>query len=434
MRLSGWGRYPVVEGALRAPTTPSAVARELIGESITRGLGRSYGDSALAPKVVSTHYLDQILEFDDSTGRIRAGAGLPLAELLAILAPRGWFPPVTPGTKFVTLGGAVASDVHGKNHHLDGSFCDHLEGLTLMLADGSVVACSPSENRELFHATCGGMGLTGVILEVTLRLRRVGGPMIDETTLKAANLEEALALFDEHAGATYSVAWIDCLASGGRLGRSLIMLGEHSTWGADGGGFERREPRPLTVPLDAPSLLLNRFSIAAFNTLYYHRVRGARSERRVHYDGFFYPLDRLHHWNRLYGRRGFLQYQFVLPRESGAEGMRAILRRISESRRGSFLAVLKAFGPGNDNWLSFPREGYTLALDFKLDDGLFELLDELDARVLDHGGRIYLAKDARMSEATFKASYPQWEALAELRARTGADRLFNSHQSRRLGL
>ncbi|GAB6042115.1 FAD-binding protein [Endothiovibrio diazotrophicus] len=433
MSYSGWGRYPRLEGELRAPATTTAVARELAaegGERIARGLGRSYGDSALAPRLVSSRRLDQILAFDEQSGRLRAAAGLSLADLLALLAPRGWFPPVTPGTKFVTLGGAVASDVHGKNHHLDGSFCDHVEELRLMLADGEAVTCSRDENPQLFHATCGGMGLTGVILDVTFRLRPLPGPRIAETTLKAAHLEEALALFDRYASTTYSVAWIDCLARGARLGRSLIMLGEH----AAGGEHRRREPRPLSVPVDAPTMLLNRWSIAAFNTLYYGRIRTPRLEREVHYDGFFYPLDGIHHWNRLYGRRGFVQYQFVLPRDGGAEGMKSILQAISASRRGSFLAVLKAFGRGNDNLLSFPREGYTLALDFKLDDGLFKLLDELDARVLDYGGRLYLAKDARMSEATFKKSYPNWEALAELRARTGADRLIHSHQSRRLGL
>jgi FAD/FMN-containing dehydrogenase len=263
-----------------------------------------------------------------------------------------------------------------------------------------------------------------------LQLRPINSAYIRETTYKARNLDEALALFASHDSATYSVAWIDCLARGDSLGRSLLMLGEHDQQGDLHTGSAGR----LSVPVDMPGFMLNGVTIAAFNQLYYHRVRQQVSSRRVHYEPFFYPLDGVHHWNRLYGRRGFCQYQFVLPKVAGAAGVKAVLERIAAARRGSFLAVLKAFGESNANPLSFPMEGYTLALDFKLDRGLLPFLDELDRIVLDHGGRLYLAKDARMSAAVFKQSYPRWQEFVAVRQQYGADRCLHSLQSRRLGL
>ncbi|WP_263147288.1 FAD-binding oxidoreductase [Pseudomonas sp. RIT-PI-AD] len=432
MPIHGWGRYPSVDARLDTPLTASRLKALVTGAEslIPRGMGRSYGDSALAGHILSTRALHHLLAFDESSGLLCCEAGATLAELLEVFVPRGWFLPVTPGTKFVSVGGAIASDVHGKNHHLDGCFSAFVESLDLLLADGSRVSCSRSERSELFHATCGGMGLTGVILAASLRLRRVESAYIHQTTYKAENLEAALDLFEAHHADTYSVAWIDCLASGPALGRSLLMVGDH----ARDRDLRLPRQRTLSVPFDTPAALLNRHSVQAFNALYYNRVRHAVSQQRVSYDSFFYPLDGIHHWNRLYGRKGFLQYQFVIPKSAGIEGLRSILGRIAESRRGSFLAVLKAFGPANDNLLSFPLEGYTLALDFKWEAGLFALLDELDERVLEQGGRLYLAKDARMSEATFKRSYPLWERLQTVREQYGARGTFNSLQARRLGL
>jgi FAD/FMN-containing dehydrogenase len=431
MRIHGWGRYPVAEARVLAPATAGRLAKALAGADqplIARGLGRSYGDSALAPLVLDSTPRHLLLDFDQSSGVLRCEAGATLADLLAVLLPRGWFPPVTPGTKFVTVGGAVASDVHGKNHHVDGCFSAHVLALELMLADGSVLRCSRSEHPELFRATCGGMGLTGVIVAVTLQMRRVASAYIDQTTLRAGSLAEVLELFERHRAATYSVAWIDCLARGAGLGRSLLMLGEH----AGEGGLAPLPGRSRTLPLDLPPQLLNRYAIAAFNTLYYHKPRSAR--QRVHYEPYFYPLDGLLHWNRLYGKAGFVQYQFVIPRAAGAAPLAAILARIAAAGRGSFLAVLKTFGPANDNYLSFPIEGYTLALDFKLEAGLFAMLDELDAMLLAAGGRLYLAKDARMGAATFRQSYPQHIQFQQVRRQYGALGVFASCQSNRLGL
>ncbi|MET1079413.1 MAG: FAD-binding oxidoreductase [Pseudomonas sp.] len=433
MRLHGWGRYPVIDDVtLDSPTTLSTARRLLLSEGslIGRGMGRSYGDSALHTRVASTQQLQHLLAFDPLLGTLRCQAGVTLDQLLAVLVPRGWFLPVTPGTRFVSVGGAVASDVHGKNHHLHGCFSEFVDELLLGMADGSLLTCSRDQHPELFYATCGGMGLTGLILEVSLRLTPIRSAHISQTTFKAANLEEVLQLFDAQQQRTYSVAWIDCLARGADLGRSLLMVGEH----AGGGSLLLPEKRSLSLPLDMPAMLLNPLSVQAFNSLYYQRIRQKKSKQRVDYQSFFYPLDGIQQWNRMYGRQGFLQYQFVIPKAAGVTGLRGILERIAASHRGSFLAVLKVFGEQNRNPLSFPLEGYTLALDFKYDPGLFALLDDLDARVLEQGGRIYLTKDARMSEQTFKRSYPGWEALQAARAQYGAHGKFTSRQAQRLGL
>ncbi|WP_229223745.1 FAD-binding oxidoreductase [Duganella sp. sic0402] len=415
-----------------APATSGEAAGLLAAHQgqalIARGLGRSYGDSALAPLVMAQTRRHLLRGFDPATGILCCEAGATLADLLEVLLPQGWFLPVTPGTKFVTVGGAVASDVHGKNHHVDGCFSAHVLSFELLLADGRRLHCTRDTHPELFRATCGGMGLTGILLTVTLRLRRVPSAYIDQTTLRAGSLAEVLDLFEQHGSARYSVAWIDCVTGGARLGRSLLMLGEH----AQQGGLAPRPKRSRTLPVDLPAQLLNRHTIGAFNTLYYHQPRTARAQ--VHYEPYFYPLDGLLQWNRLYGKAGFVQYQFVIPRAAGTQALHAILTRIAASGRGSFLAVLKTFGPANDNYLSFPLEGYTLALDFKLEPGLLALLDELDAMVLAAGGRHYLAKDARMSAATFQRAYPQFAAFQQVRRDYGALGAFASCQSNRLGL
>ncbi len=431
--LSGWGRYPQHQGDVTTPTSFNACQSHIIAQAmplIAQGMGRSYGDSALADYVMNTRQLDCLQHFDAHSGQLRCDAGVNLATLLSVFVPKGWFLPVTPGTKFISVGGAIAGDVHGKNHHQHGCFSEYVSSLELLLGNGRRISCSRTEHPELFHATCGGMGLTGLILTATLQLHAIQSAYIHQTTYKAANLETALALFAEHHRATYSVAWIDCLASGASLGRSLLMLGEHATSGELHAGRTGK----LSIPVDMPHHLLNHYSIRAFNALYYRRIRQQQSTQHSHYEPFFYPLDGIHHWNRLYGKQGFVQYQCVIPQAAGIEGLRTILQRIARSERGSFLAVLKAFGKANANLLSFPTEGYTLALDFKVAPGVLELLNELDALLLDFGGRLYLAKDARMSEATFKRSYPQWEKFQAVREQYGAIGHFASLQSQRLGL
>jgi len=434
MKLYGWGRYPIVDAEVYTPQTASylqAYIKQHQNSGVTaRGLGRSYGDSSLGGTVVSTRYLDHVLSFDKVTGIVYCCAGVSLAGLLNIFAPRGWFLPVTPGTRFVSIGGAIASDVHGKNHHRAGCFCDYVESFQLLLSEDRVVTCSRKEHADLFHATCGGMGLTGIILSATVRLNPIKSTLIDQSIYKAKNIEEVLELFETYASTTYSVAWIDCIAGGSSLGRSLLMVGEH----AERGGLLMQNKSSVAIPFDMPSQLLNRFSVQVFNTLYYNRIFNKSVHNQVHYAPFFYPLDSINDWNRLYGKNGFTQYQFVIPKAAGLEAMTKILRMIASSGRGSFLAVLKAFGKQNDNILSFPMEGYTLALDFKIEQELFPLLDRLDAMVLDYGGRLYLTKDSRMSEKMFKKSYSAWEDFQSVRESYGVKRKFTSHQSIRLGL
>ena len=433
MELYGWGRYPRSEGEFHQARDRNelvALLQRLGGPVIASGAGRSYGDSALASHLINTQYLDNFLRFDKETGVLRCGAGTTLQSIIELCAPQGWFPPVLPGTCFVTVGGATAADIHGKNHHRHGSYCDHLLEITLLLADGSVETCSTAANSELFHATCGGMGLTGIICDLTLQLTRVPGLSIRQRTLPAANLAECMDLLEANESATYSVAWLDCLARGEHSGRSIIYLGEH----ADDGDFTLKRRLSLSVPFNAPSFMLNRYSVAAFNSLLYSLRKRGSDNSSVDFDKYFFPLDNIRHWNRLYGRRGFLQYQFAIPQESAREGVDRVLRRIAKAGKGSFLSVLKQFGAGNQNLLSFPMAGYTLALDFKFENDLLPLLDELDRMVLDHGGRLYLAKDARMSEASFKSGYPNWEQFMEIKAKYDPNTVFASLQSRRLGL
>ena len=337
---------------------------------------------------------------------------------------------MTPGTRFVTVGGAIASDVHGKNHHISGTFCEHVMQMDMLLGNGEKITTSPIQHPELFHATCSGMGLTGIILSASIRLKPIASSNIVQTTIKAPNLAAVLQAFEDHQAATYSVAWIDCLATGKDLGRSLLMLGEH----AQEGPLLTQGNKAIPIPLDMPAFLLNQTTISAFNALYYNKTLQTKSSQQIPYEPFFYPLDALANWNRLYGKSGFVQYQFVLPKAAGEIGLREVLERIANSGKGSFLAILKVFGKANQNLLSFPIEGYTLALDFKVEPSLFDLLNQLDQLVLKYRGRLYLTKDARMSESTFKSSYPRWSEFETLRQQYHAIGKFSSHQSQRLGL
>lgn len=432
MKISGWGRYPVIDAemvdlrSVVAAGAKTAASRKCIA----RGLGRSYGDSSLADRVITTLRANRIYSFDAGTGLLTCEAGLSLDDIVSVFLPRGWFLEITPGTRFVTVGGAIASDVHGKNHHVAGCFSESVLAFHLLLPGGEVVTCSREENRELFLATCGGMGLTGIILDAVIRLRKVDSALIEQQTFSAANLTEAFTLFEQHGDWPYSVAWIDCLARGGKKGRSILMVGEH----AAAGSLDLPPKKKVTVPFSMPGMLLNRYTVSAFNELYHAMKTKKASREQVDLHSFFYPLDSLLEWNRIYGGTGFTQYQFVLPLESSREGLSAILDQIADSGQGSFLAVLKLFGRENENYLSFPREGYTLALDFKITRNLFPLLDRLDSLVLDFGGRLYLTKDARMKPAMLRAGYPSLARFEQVREKIGADAVFHSKQSMRLEL
>lgn len=431
MKIHGWGRYPTIDAEVILPSTRSewieAVQKH---SSIARGLGRSYGDSANNRTVLQTNHIDHYIAFDGVNGLLACEAGVSINEILRLIVPRKWFIPVTPGTSHVTIGGAIASDVHGKNHHLCGTFTQYVQSMELLLGTGEIVKTSPSCLPELFHATCGGMGLTGIILSATIKLKPILSSEINQTMIKASCLESAIEQFETYESSPYSVAWIDCLATGKGLGRSLLMLGEHATEGS----LVVSQKRPTNVPINLPTNVLNAYSIKTFNTLYFAKSLNQISKNKLSFETYFYPLDKLSNWNRLYGKQGFIQYQFVIPKQAGLLGLQDILQRIAHSGRGSFLAVLKTFGEQNQNLLSFPREGYTLALDFKADEATFQLVRSLDEVVLGYGGRIYLTKDALMTEKTFKQSYSKWQEFEEVRARYSALGKFSSSQSRRLGL
>ncbi|RMD82363.1 MAG: FAD-binding oxidoreductase [Lentisphaerae bacterium] len=408
----------------------AAEVLNLYSDLIPYGNGKSYGDSALWRHIAVMQPMKRMLDFDEERGLLHCEAGVLLSEIIEVFLPRGWFLMVTPGTKLITVGGAIAADVHGKNHHRAGCFSSCVESFRLMLPDGTIRECSRESHRELFLATCGGMGLTGLILDAKIRLKRVNSCRIEQTLIRTESLEETFKAFEDYASTPYSVAWIDCLAKGKAMGRCHLMVGDF----ADDGDLNYRLPRRMNVPVEFPSFCLNSLSVTAFNTVYYHKAKAGVSQAKIGLDEFFYPLDSIHNWNRIYGRPGFTQYQFILPKAKSFDGLSEILERIARSGKGSFLAVLKLYGPANENWLSFPLEGYSLALDFKIDQGLFKLLDELDQVVLRYGGRIYLAKDVRVSRETFEQGYPNIGKFCELRKELGLDRKFKSLQSERLGL
>lgn len=381
---------------------------------IAHGLGRSYGDVALneGGTLAITSRLDNFIAADWNSGVIRAAAGLSNDELLRVAVPRGWFLPVTPGTKFVTLGGAVANDVHGKNHHHAGSFGAHVRRIGLLRSDRGLIECSREIEPDLFALTIGGLGLTGIILWVEFQLEPLGSAWLDVENLTCDSLDDFFRLSAESHEWPYTVMWVDCFAGGASLGRGIFSRGRPRSDGRLKPHAQKKIPWPVTTP----GWLLNRHSISAFNALYRARP-GARFRGEQHYDPFFYPLDRIHGWNKLYGNQGFFQHQSLIPLLSGKEGVRALLERINLSGQGSFLAVLKVHGhEASPGVMSFCREGVSLALDFaNKGASTRRLLADLDAIVREHGGRLYPAKDAHMSSDFFQHSYPEWPRLEAAR-------------------
>jgi decaprenylphospho-beta-D-ribofuranose 2-oxidase len=443
MQLCGWGRYPcheteVVEAA--APNAVSRLHRDFAG-LIARGNGRAYGDAAIGERTtLRMRGLDRMLAFDPSSGLLTVEAGVLLADVLAVYIPRGYFVPVVPGTKFVTVGGMIAADVHGKNHHCDGGFGRYTQELKLVLPNQEVVTCSRSENADLFAATVGGMGLTGTIIEATFRLRKIETGWMRNRTIVASDLDETIKALQKTSDYTYSAAWVDCLARGASVGRSLLFVAEHATISdivSREPSFDRFPPLQrsrLSIPLDFPPWALNRGTVWMFNELYFRRGSSNASEPMlVHWNPFFFPLDGIEKWNRIYGPRGFLQHQCVLPLASAHAALGQILERVSHRGSASFLAVLKRLG-GSHGMMSFPIEGYTLAIDFPASRNVFPLLDEVDRIVVEAGGRIYLAKDARQSRETFEAGYPDLPRFQEIRRTIEATSRISSRLSERLGI
>jgi len=405
--VASWGRLGWHEHELRVLSDPAAVARQLRADKpgLAHGLGRSYGDVCLNPGGIlwQTGAMDHFIDFDAGSGRLVCEAGVRLRDIQRMAIARGWILPVTPGTQMVTVGGAIANDVHGKNHHVVGSFGDHVRRLVLARTDGGVIECGPDLEPAWFAATVGGLGLTGVIVRAEIQLRPAAGPWLDTETIPYAHLGEFFNLADaSEADWEYTVSWIDCLSS---HGRGLFMRANAAASQARPAPKAHARRMPFTPPVS----LVNGLSLRAFNTAYFQLHKRRTGRVPVHYEGFFYPLDNLHEWNRMYGPKGFYQYQCVVPRAAGREAVGAMLRAIARSGDGSFLAVLKTFGeraaPG---MLSFPQHGVTLALDFPNHGGrTLRLFERLDAIVSEAGGRIYMAKDARMPRALFEAGYPR---------------------------
>ena len=407
--VSSWGRLSAEpHHALSARDLPALqqALRHSSNPGVAHGMGRSYGDACLNPggTLWLTGGLDHFIAFNEDNGRLVCEAGVLLRDIQRLAVPRGWMLPVTPGTQLVTVGGAIANDVHGKNHHVLGSFGDHVQRLTLLRTNGETIECGPRQRSDWFAATVGGVGLTGIITQAELQLRRTPGPWLDTETLAYANLDEFFQLADaSEAHWEHTVSWIDCISGGG--GRGVFMRGNPIV----------TAPRPLptaqqrTMPLVSPVSLVNRLSLRPFNMAYYHLKKWRAGRAITHYEAFFYPLDNLLEWNRMYGPRGFFQYQSVVPRAVGRDAIQAMLREIARSGDGSFLAVLKTFGNRQPvGMLSFAQPGVTLALDFPNHGArTHRLFERLDAIVREAQGRIYLAKDARMPRELFEAGYPR---------------------------
>jgi decaprenylphospho-beta-D-ribofuranose 2-oxidase len=401
-KITNWGNFPVVEKEMRSEDSFKKIKEFVLShnEVIARGNGRCYGDASLGETVFSTKKLNKFISFDRLNGIIECESGVLLSDILEIAVPQGYFLYVTPGTKFISVGGAIASDVHGKNHHAEGCFSEYVIEFKLMTENGTIITCSREENADKFWASIGGMGLTGIILTAKFKLKNIQSAYIRQESIKAENLDEIFRLFEESESWTYTVAWIDCLQKGKNLGRSILMRGEHA--------FQHELPHNLTkqplrlkkklqptVPFYFPGFVLNALTVKIFNLLYYKKQTKKEVKSFIDYETFFYPLDAITDWNKIYGKSGFIQYQMVIPKEAGKEGMKQILETIASSGNGSFLAVLKLFGKSNpDAYNSFPFEGYTLALDFKVNSKLKKLVEKLDDIVQQFGGRIYLTKDS----------------------------------------
>jgi len=414
--FESWGRYP----AYNATVLPMhwqgdfpGMLDGVHGGVLAVGMGRSYGDVCLLKEgtLLQTTSMNRLLAFDPNTGLLTAEAGVTLAQILDFAVPRGFFLPVSPGTKYVTLGGAIANDIHGKNHEMAGSFGNHVPQFELVRSNGTRMLCSPRENPDYYAATIGGMGLTGVITWAQLILKPIVSRKIDYEGIQFHGIDEFLELKEKYKHVEYTVSWLDCVSTGKNFARGIFMLGDHSK--APDELKVSGKPK-LVFPIEAPGFLLNRATITAFNTVFFHKQIKPHVKTLQDYEPFFYPLDAVLKWNRMYGKRGLLQFQYALPWESAKEGTIAILREIAKSGQASFLAVLKTFGDVPSlGMMSFPMPGIMFALDFPIKPNVsFPLMQRLGDMTRDYGGRLYSAKDACMTSQQFKAFYPQWERFA----------------------
>ncbi|MBX3257417.1 MAG: FAD-binding oxidoreductase [Chitinophagaceae bacterium] len=437
--LAGWGNYPVVESLVSHPRDKKDW-KEIIstGPLIPRGLGRSYGDQAInsGQHVAVSTRMNHFLAWNEQEGILTCEAGASLEEIITTFAPRGWLPMICPGTKFVTIGGAIANDIHGKAHHVDGSFINCVISFTILLADGRIVTASREENADLFIANFGGLGLLGVILTATIRLRKIETTYFRQQSIKVNNLEEMLEALEKNQHYNYSVAWVDTLAKGKKLGSGVLTVGDAAVF-KDLPASLQKDPlkvhtiSKLTVPFFMPGFVLNNVTVRVLNRLIAF-VQNSPKEF-VHYEKFFFPLDMINNWNRGYGKRGFIQYQFVIPEKGGEQVLREIMEMIAASGCTPFLNVFKKMGEGQ-GILSFPFAGYTLAIDFPVTKGLKDFTRRLDQKVLEAGGRLYLGKDSMMEKEMFQKMYPQYAEWLAIKQKYDPQNTFTSDIAKRLGL
>ena len=431
--LSGWGNNINVNSNIYLPKNNDDITnlykKGIALNSITRGLGRSYGDSSLDNSIISLKNYEKYIKFDNELGTLECSSNYSLNEILKLIVKKGWFFNVTPGSKFITIGGAIASDVHGKNHHLDGSFCDYIFSFKIITSQGILYNCSKEENLELFQASCGGMGLTGIIVSAKIKLLKIKSKIINTEIIKTKNLEQTIKSFKKLNANKYIVAWIDALAKNEHMGRSVIFIGNHS----DEGDLNFFEKIKFSIPKMFPGFLLNKYVIKAFNKFYYF-IHKNNKKIKQSLNNFFYPLDSIGSWNNLYGKEGFIQIQILITEKNFEEVICKTLEFFQKKKQFSFLTTLKELGIGNENYLSFPSKGYTLTLDLKMNSNLKTIYEEFELLLAQYKTKVYLTKDSFMSKKYFEDTYKKLNKFKEIKNKYDPLNVIKSFQSRRLGL
>jgi decaprenylphospho-beta-D-ribofuranose 2-oxidase len=432
MIISGWGRFPKIECSVFRPKNMNELKKLIKDRCIPRGNGRSYGDSSLQPNAtIEMKNFNKIFFFNQKKGIIKAEAGILLNDLLQVIIPKGWFIPVSPGTKFVTLGGMVASNVHGKNHHNVGGIINFLENITLLNENKKIITCSKFNNKNIFYATCGGMGLTGFIIDITLKLHKITNSYIDQNIICTKNLIDTLKELKKSTDASYSVAWIDCAGNKNNFGRSVVFTGEHNESKKRKLFYKKRVN--ISIPFFLLSFLMSYIIIYIFNFIYYYFNFFKKKNSTICYESYFYPLDSISNWNKLYGKDGFIQYQFFIPEKNSYQAIHKILKLIQNKKCVSFLTTLKYMGEDNA-MLAFAGKGFALAFDFKNIDNNLKLLEKIDKIVIHFNGRIYLTKDSRIEKNTFYKMYRNLKIFKKTIRNFKNKRTFSSLQSERICL
>ena len=433
MLISGWGNNKVISTSAFYPKNNKEIVdiflKKKIPGIIVHALGRSYGDCSIYKNIISLKRYPKFTKLDEKNGLFECSANISLSEIIKDIVNKGWFLSVTPGSKFVTVGGAIASDVHGKNHHNDGSFSDYVESFKIITADGNVYECTKEKNQDLFKATCGGMGLTGIIIEAKIKLLPIGSKNLIVESYNAKNISETMKKFKELRGNKYLIAWLDSVSKN-NLGRSIIFAGNHSK----DNDLNFSINKSFLFPLIFKNLIINKYFLNLFNWLYYYYHKGKKKFKQ-NLNSFFYPLDKIRNWNKLYGKNGFIQIQLLIGNnENTDKTIYKILNFFNERKQYSYLNTLKEFGVGNSNFLSFPNSGFTLAMDMKMNESLFEIYREFEELIKDDDVKVYLTKDSLMSEKFFKKSYLELDNFKEIKKKNDPFNLIKSDLSERLGI